>query len=55
MRFFSRTPVRTFLIYPSVVLAWELLTHAAHIDVNFWFLPLMIWAIYSIDFAASTG
>ena len=43
MRFFSRTPVRTFLIYPSVVLAWELLTHAGRIDVNRWFLPLMIW------------
>ena len=43
MRVFSRTPVRTFLIYPSVVLAWELLTHAGRIDVNLWFLPLMIW------------
>jgi hypothetical protein len=43
MRFLSRTPVRTFLIYPLVVLVWELLTHAGHIEVNLWFLPLMIW------------
>ena len=26
MRFLSRTPVRTFLIYPLIVLLWELLT-----------------------------
>jgi protein-S-isoprenylcysteine O-methyltransferase Ste14 len=43
MRFFSRTPVRTFLIYPLVVLAWEFLTHAGRIDVNLWFLPLLLW------------
>ncbi|HEX2227754.1 MAG TPA: isoprenylcysteine carboxylmethyltransferase family protein [Candidatus Binatia bacterium] len=43
MRIFSRTPVRTFLVYPLVVLSWELLVHAGRIDVNLWFLPLMIW------------
>jgi protein-S-isoprenylcysteine O-methyltransferase Ste14 len=43
MRFFSRTPIRTFLIYPVVVLAWELLTHVGRIDVNLWFLPLLVW------------
>jgi hypothetical protein len=43
MRFFSRTPVRTFIVYPAIVLVWELLAHGGRIDVNFWFLPLMIW------------
>ena len=43
MRIFSRTPVRTFFVYPVVVLFWELLVHAGRIDVNLWFLPLMIW------------
>jgi hypothetical protein len=43
MRFLSRTPVRTFLIYPLVVLVWELLAQAGRIEINFWGLPLMIW------------
>ena len=43
MRIFSRTPVRTFLVYPLVVLFWEFLVHAGRIDVNLWFLPVMIW------------
>ncbi len=43
MRVFSRTPVRTFLVYPLVVLLWKLLTDAGRIDVNLWFLPLMVW------------
>jgi len=43
MRFFSRTPVRTFLVYPLVTLIWELITHAGRIETNLWFLPLMVW------------
>ena len=43
MRFLSRTPVRTFLIYPPVVLLWELLTHGGRIELNLWGVPLMIW------------
>ena len=42
MRFLSRTPVRTFLIYPLVVLLWESITQGGLIEVNLWFLPLMI-------------
>jgi protein-S-isoprenylcysteine O-methyltransferase Ste14 len=41
--FLRRTPVRTFLVYPLVVLAWELLIHGGSIKVNPWFVPLMIW------------
>jgi protein-S-isoprenylcysteine O-methyltransferase Ste14 len=43
MRFINRTPVRTFLVYPLIVLLWEWLTRGGRIDVNLWFLPLMIW------------
>ena len=43
MGFLSRTPVRTFLVYPLITLLWELLIHAGAVKVNFWFLPLMIW------------
>jgi len=43
MRFLSRTPVRTFLLYPSATLLWEWVIHSGTIEINFWFLPLMIW------------
>jgi len=43
MRFLSRTPIRTFLLYPSATLLWEWVIHSGTIEINFWFLPLMIW------------
>jgi len=43
MKFFSRTPVRTFVIYPAVALAWELAINGVRFEPNLWFLPLMIW------------
>jgi hypothetical protein len=43
MRFFSRTPVRTFLLYPLLTLIFELIVHSGRIQINPWFLPLMIW------------
>jgi len=43
MRFFSRTPVRTFVIYPAVALAWELASERSEFQANLWFVPLMIW------------
>jgi hypothetical protein len=43
MRFFSRTPVRTFLLYPLLTLLLELIVHSGRIEINPWFLPLMIW------------
>jgi hypothetical protein len=43
MRFLSRTPVRTFIVYPIVTLLWELITRGDRLIVNPWFLPLMIW------------
>lgn len=43
MRFLSRTPVRTFIVYPVVTLLWELATRVDHFTLNPWFFPLMIW------------
>src|SRR3954452_9235668 len=43
MRFFSRTPVRTFLLYPSVVILWEVIRHKGNFDIQPFFLPLMLW------------
>ena len=43
MRFLSRTPVRTFVVYPVIVLLWELTIHRGRLDPDFRFLPLMVW------------
>ena len=43
MRFFSRTPVRTFVIYPVVALVWEIAINGVRFEPNLWFAPLMIW------------
>jgi protein-S-isoprenylcysteine O-methyltransferase Ste14 len=43
IRFFSRTPVRTFLVYPFVTLIWEWIIRAGRIEINLWFVPLMVW------------
>jgi len=43
MRFLSRTPVRTFLLYPFIIVLWELIIHSGKIEINPWFLPLMVW------------
>jgi len=43
MRFFSRTPVRTFIVYPAVALTWELVFARNQFPANLWFLPLMLW------------
>jgi Phospholipid methyltransferase len=43
MRFISRTPVRTFVIYPILTFVWELIISRGHVTPNLWSLPLMIW------------
>ena len=43
MRFFSRTPVRTFVIYPAVALVWQLATERSAFQPNLWFVPLLLW------------
>ena len=43
MRFFSRTPVRSFVVYPVVSLLWELAANWNQFQPNLWFAPMMIW------------
>jgi Phospholipid methyltransferase len=43
MRFVSRTPVRTFVIYPILTFVWELIISRGSVTPNLWYLPLMIW------------
>jgi protein-S-isoprenylcysteine O-methyltransferase Ste14 len=43
MRFISRTPVRTFVVYPAVTVVWELLIDRGQVRPNLWFVALMIW------------
>lgn len=50
MGFLSRTPVRTFLVYPLVTILWELITPMERIEINLWFLPVMIWGYLQYRF-----
>jgi protein-S-isoprenylcysteine O-methyltransferase Ste14 len=43
MRFLSRTPVRTFIVYPMVAGVWEFISRGGDIRLNLWFLPLLLW------------
>ena len=43
MRFFGRTPVRTFVVYPVVCLLLELAINRNQFQANLWFAPMMIW------------
>jgi protein-S-isoprenylcysteine O-methyltransferase Ste14 len=37
------TPRRSFVLYPIVVVAFELLIHNGHLNVVIWGVPLLIW------------
>lgn len=43
MRFLSRTPIRTFIVYPVLTLLWELFLHGGNFAPNLWFSPLLVW------------
>ena len=43
MRFLSRTPVKTFFIYPVLIIFWELIWTRGSLDIKPVFLPLMAW------------
>lgn len=50
MRFFSRTPIRTFFFYPLITLAWELALHRGKLNFHPLFLPLMVWGYLQYHF-----
>ena len=43
MSFLQRTPVRTFIVYPMITIAWEFAIRGGTLEPNFWYLPLMLW------------
>ena len=43
MRFISRTPVRTFILYPVITLIWEYVINRGNLLFHPLFLSLMIW------------
>lgn len=47
MRFLNRTPVRTFIPYPLITLAWEWVLRGGSLVLHYWFLPMMLWGAIS--------
>jgi protein-S-isoprenylcysteine O-methyltransferase Ste14 len=43
MRFFCRTPVRTFLLYPIVTALWEFMINGRVLELYPLYVPLMLW------------
>ncbi len=43
LKIFRRTPVRTFVLYPILVLCWELLLNRGALQLRPVFLTLMLW------------
>ncbi len=43
MRFLSRTPIRTFIVYPLLALIWEISWNKGALNFHPQFLPLMVW------------
>ena len=37
------TSFRTFVLYPLIVIGWELLLHDGSLRIEPWFLPLLVW------------
>lgn len=42
-RRFRSTSFRTFVLYPVIVVAWELALHAGRLRFEPWFSPLLVW------------
>ena len=42
VRFLSRTPVRTFLLYPAVILGWEALLRSGRLEITPAYIVLMV-------------
>jgi len=49
MRFLNRTPVRTFIPYPLIALAWEWVLRGGSLVLHYWFLPMMLWGLSPIS------
>ena len=43
MRFLSRTPVRTFILYPIITALWEFMINGRILELYPFYAPLMVW------------
>ncbi|MBI4490883.1 MAG: isoprenylcysteine carboxylmethyltransferase family protein [Deltaproteobacteria bacterium] len=43
LRLLRKTPFRTFILYPSIAIAWELFLNRDSLKLEPIFLPLMLW------------
>jgi len=43
LRRLRSTSFRTFLLYPAIVVGWELILHAGRPQIEYGFLPLLAW------------
>ena len=43
MRFLSRTPVRTFVLYPIITALWEFMINGRVLELYPLYAPLMVW------------
>jgi len=43
MRFISRTPVRTFILYPIITVLWEFMIGGRVLEIYPFYVPLMLW------------
>ena len=43
MRILSRTPVRTFIVYPILALGWEIFVNRGDLNLQPIYSPLMLW------------
>jgi len=43
LKLLRRTPLRTFVLYPLIALAWELFLNSGRLRLEPLFLPLMLW------------
>jgi protein-S-isoprenylcysteine O-methyltransferase Ste14 len=43
VRLLQSTSFRTFLLYPTIVVAWELLLNQGRLRFEPWFVPLLAW------------
>ena len=50
VRLFSRTPVRTFIVYPCLVVMWELIWQKGSLKFQPLFLPLLLWGYMQYRF-----
>ncbi len=48
-RWLKRTPIRTFIVYPLVAIAFELAVYG-RLDFHPWYLPIMVWGYLQYRF-----